>query len=77
MVPYDTQSPMVTSGIRIGTPAVTTRGMKEPEMDIIFNFIDSALSNVNDTQKLNSIREEVKQFCSKFPIYKELLNSIS
>jgi glycine hydroxymethyltransferase len=76
MVPYDTQSPMITSGIRIGTPAVTTRGMREQEMDVIFDFIDRALTNVNDENYLKSIREEVKQFCSKFPIYKDLLNSL-
>lgn len=77
MVPYDTQSPMITSGIRIGTPAVTTRGMKEAEMDVIFEFIDTALSNINDISKLNSVREEVRNFCSKYPIYKDLLGSIS
>jgi glycine hydroxymethyltransferase len=77
MVPYDDQSPMITSGIRIGTPAVTTRGMKEKEMDVIFDFIDRALKNSDNDSELNSVREEVKQFCSKFPIYKELLDSIS
>lgn len=76
MVPYDTQSPMVTSGIRIGTPAVTTRGMKEEEMDVIFDFIDRALKNINDESYLKSIKEEVKQFCLRFPIYKELLKSL-
>lgn len=75
MVPYDTQSPMITSGIRIGTPAITTRGMKEQEMDIIFDFIDRALKNINNTNELKSIKEEVKQFCTKFPIYKDLLKS--
>jgi len=76
MVPYDTQSPIITSGIRIGTPAVTTCGMREQEMDVIFDFIDRALTNVNNENYLKSIREEVKQFCSKFPIYKDLLNSL-
>lgn len=73
MVPYDTQSPMVTSGIRIGTPAITTRGMKEKEMEQIFDFIDRALKNYDKEEVLNSIKQEVKIFCSKFPIYKELL----
>jgi len=74
MVPYDNQSPMITSGIRIGSPAVTTRGMKEEEMDQIFNFIDRALKNIDKENKLLEIREEVKEFCSRFPIYKSLLD---
>lgn len=73
MVPYDTKSPMVTSGIRIGTPAITTRGMKEKEMEQIFDFIDRALKNYDKEEVLHSIKQEVKVFCSKFPIYKELL----
>ncbi len=74
MVPYDNQSPMITSGIRIGSPAVTTREMKEEEMDQIFDFIDRALKNIDKENKLLEIREEVKEFCSRFPIYKSLLD---
>lgn len=77
MVPYDTQSPMITSGIRIGTPAVTTRGMKEEEMEIIFDLIDRSLKNYNNEQILKHIRDEVKQLCSRFPIYSDLVNNLS
>ena len=72
MVPFDTKSPFVTSGIRVGTPAVTTRGMKEPEMIRIAEFINSAIINHEDDSKLDSITEEVKNLCSGFPLYKEL-----
>jgi glycine hydroxymethyltransferase len=71
-VPYDDKSPLITSGIRIGTPAVTTRGMKEPEMEIIAEFIDRALSNQSDASILKKISEEVKVLCSKFSLYPEL-----
>jgi glycine hydroxymethyltransferase len=72
MVPFDQRSPFVTSGVRIGTPAVTTRGMKENEMKAIAGFINEAVNNSDDENKLNRISEEVKQLCSKFPLYAEL-----
>ncbi len=72
MVPFDTKSPFVTSGIRVGTPAVTTRGMKETEMKKIAEIINSAIINYEDDTKLESLTEEVKQLCSGFPLYKEL-----
>ncbi len=72
MVPFDQRSPFVTSGIRIGTPAVTTRGMKENEMKIIAGFINDAINNFEDEQKLKKISEEVKLLCMKFPLYTEL-----
>ncbi|MGK9367867.1 serine hydroxymethyltransferase [Melioribacter sp. Ez-97] len=74
MIPFDTKSPFVTSGIRIGTPAVTTRGMKENEMKIIASFIDRAIKNVDNEEELNKIKSEVKELCSKFPLYPELIN---
>lgn len=74
MIPFDTKSPFVTSGIRIGTPAVTTRGMKENEMKIIASFIDRAIKNVENEEELNNIKSEVKELCSKFPLYPELIN---
>ena len=68
-IPYDTEKPMVTSGIRIGTPAVTTRGMKEKEMEEIGNFILETIENINDDKKLSEIKEKVKELCLRFPLY--------
>lgn len=68
-IPYDTEKPMVTSGIRIGSPAMTTRGMKEKEMEQIAKFILEVVDNINNVEKLQEIREEVKVFCLKFPLY--------
>jgi glycine hydroxymethyltransferase len=72
MIPFDTKSPFVTSGIRIGTPAVTTRGMKENEMKMIAAFIDKAIKNVENETVLAQIKTEVAELCSKFPLYPEL-----
>jgi len=72
MVPFDQRSPFVTSGIRVGTPAVTTRGMKENEMRVIAGFINDAINNFENENKLNLIKEDVKQLCSKFLLYAEL-----
>jgi len=73
MVPFDQRSPFVTSGIRVGTPAVTTRGMKENEMNIIAGFINSAVACSDNEIKLEEIRIEVKELCSKFPLYSDLI----
>ena len=67
-IPNDPNPPMNPSGIRIGTPAVTTRGMKEPEMKILADLIDRALTNQTDA---DSLRQEVKNLCQHFPIYKK------
>jgi glycine hydroxymethyltransferase len=72
-VPFDNQSPLITSGIRIGTPAVTTRGLKEPEMEIIAGFIDRVLINRTDEKVLKHVSEDVKALCAKFPLYPELI----
>jgi len=68
-VPFDTRSPFVTSGVRIGTPAVTTRGMKEKEMERIADFISRALRQVNDDGALRAVADEVGELCKKFPVY--------
>jgi glycine hydroxymethyltransferase len=68
-VPFETRSPFVTSGVRIGTPAITTRGMKEKEMEAIAEFISRALNNVSDDTVLHSVGDDVRELCKKFPIY--------
>ena len=72
-VPNDPRSPFVTSGVRIGTPAVTTRGMKEAEMDVVAEFITRALAAVGDEGKLAGIAREVHDLCARFPIYRARL----
>jgi glycine hydroxymethyltransferase len=68
-VPKETQSPFVTSGVRIGTPAVTTRGMREPEMQRISEFIDRVLRAPDDQNILNAVRSEVRELANAFPLY--------
>jgi glycine hydroxymethyltransferase len=68
-IPYDTNPPMKPSGIRIGTPALTTRGMKEPEMRIIAGWIARALEHRADAAKLRQIRSQVLEMAEKFPLY--------
>jgi len=68
-IPYDTNPPMKPSGIRIGTPALTTRSMKEPEMRVIAGWIAQALERRNDTAKLQNIRHQVLEMAEKFPLY--------
>ena len=68
-VPFDTRSPFVTSGIRIGTPATTTRGLKEAEMKQVADWIKRALADTEDFDTLNAIRQEVKEMCQRFPLY--------
>jgi glycine hydroxymethyltransferase len=71
-IPYDTESPFITSGIRIGAPAVTTRGMKEPEMVIIANLINAIVSDHENTSVQEEVRKTVASFGEKFPLYPEL-----
>jgi glycine hydroxymethyltransferase len=68
-VPYDDKPALVTSGIRIGTSAITTRGMMESEMDLIAEFIDRVVSNPTDTKTIADVREAVKSLTAKFPLY--------
>jgi glycine hydroxymethyltransferase len=71
-VPFDDKSPLITSGIRIGSPAATTRGMKEKDMEIIAELIDETLRNIGNTQVYASIRQRVASFCTTFPLYAEI-----
>lgn len=75
-IPFDKRSPKVTSGLRLGTPALTTRGMKEPEMRIIAGLIKKALENPESEDSLNEVRETVSDLCRNFPIYQDLAKEI-
>lgn len=68
-IPFDTQKPMVASGLRIGTPAVTTRGLLEPEMKTMANLIARVLDSKGDPAVIQQVKSEVKQLCDRFPIY--------
>ena len=70
-VPNDPQSPFVTSGIRIGTPAVTRRGFKENEMDLIASWIKNIIEDVDNKKLINQTKKEVTDLCSQFPVYSE------
>ncbi len=70
-IPFDTQGPQVTSGIRIGTPAVTTRGMKENEMRLIASYIADVIANINDENKIQAVAAQVKTLCAQFPLYQQ------
>jgi glycine hydroxymethyltransferase len=74
MIPFDQEKAMVTSGVRIGTPSVTTRGMREPEMEKIASLISEALEGKSNPVKLNEIREKVLALTQQFPLYQELLD---
>jgi glycine hydroxymethyltransferase len=73
MVPFDTKSPFITSGIRIGTPALTTRGMKEKEMVYIGDLIHRILSHMDDESILTDTRNEIHEFCGGFLLYQDLM----
>ncbi len=72
MVPFDKKSPFITSGIRVGTPALTTRGMGVNEMIQIVDLIDQVICNIDDEKVLNNVNEKVKELCQSFPLYNEL-----
>jgi glycine hydroxymethyltransferase len=76
-IPFDPQKPFIASGIRVGTPAVTTRGMKEEEMAAIAAHIDEALAARGDDKRLADIRSEVRKLCGRFPIYPELMAGLA
>ncbi|MCK6045885.1 serine hydroxymethyltransferase, partial [Klebsiella pneumoniae] len=70
MVPFDTQSPMITSGMRIGTPAITTRGLMEKDVIKVVDLIDEALKKPEDVKHLKAVKRKVNTFMKKFPLYK-------
>jgi len=74
MIPFDERSPFVTSGMRIGTPAITTRGMKEGEMTVIGNMIDQIINNIDDEAVIFSVKKSVNELCKAFPLYSDLVN---
>lgn len=69
-IPFETRSPFVTSGIRIGTPALTTRGMKESEMELVGDMIADVLDNIGSVEVINQTKQKVLELCAKFPLYK-------
>ncbi len=71
-IPFDTQSPFKAGGVRLGTPAVTTRGMKEAEMKLIAQYIDEVLTNIQSEPKIQAVHAEVRKLTQKFPLYPEL-----
>jgi len=74
-IPYDKKSAQVTSGIRVGTPAVTSRGMKEEEMKTIALLISDVLKHPRDEKRLQAVGQEVKELCNRFPLYYERINN--
>lgn len=76
LIPFDTKSPFVASGIRIGTPAVTTRGMKEAQMLEIADLIDLVLSNPGSAKFIKDVKKRVASLVRKFPLYKDLIRRL-
>jgi glycine hydroxymethyltransferase len=72
-IPFDQNPPMVASGVRLGTPAVTTRGMGEPEMDLVADYISRVLASPEDAATLSTVKAEIETLCRKFPLYPERL----
>ncbi|MDD4496922.1 MAG: serine hydroxymethyltransferase, partial [Methanosarcinaceae archaeon] len=68
-IPFETRSPFVTSGVRLGTPSCTTRGMKEKEMEIIADYIETAIKNAGNDSALAEVLSRVKELCAQFPVY--------
>lgn len=69
MVPYDDKSPFITSGIRLGTPAVTTRGMKEKDMAQIAAWIDRLITDIENESTIIKVKSEVNEYMRQFPLY--------
>ena len=77
MIPFDSHPPLVTSGIRLGTPAVTTRNMKESEMGQIAEMMGKVLKNIDSDKVQSEVKEEVKTFTDRFPLYAKRLVPVS
>lgn len=77
VIPFETRSPFVTSGIRIGTPAVTTRGMREPEMEVIGDLISRVLNDIDRDDVKASVKDDVRGLTDQFPVYQETLRRVS
>jgi glycine hydroxymethyltransferase len=75
-IPFDTRGPQVTSGIRVGTPAVTTRGMKENEMRLIASYMADVIKDINNEQKIKAVAEKVKTLCDQFPLYQGRIKNL-
>ncbi|HMA68782.1 MAG TPA: serine hydroxymethyltransferase, partial [Candidatus Mcinerneyibacterium sp.] len=73
-IPFDSKSPFVTSGVRLGTPALTTRGMKEPQMEKVAVLIDKALRSDGEEIKLKKVKKEVRELCDEFELYQYKIN---
>jgi glycine hydroxymethyltransferase len=71
MVPFDDKSPFVTSGMRVGTAAITTRGLLESDMEQIVAHIDTVLMNHNDESKINTVRHEINEWMQSYPLFKD------
>ena len=71
-VPFDDKSPFVTSGIRVGVPAITTRGLKEADMETVVSLIDKVLMNIDDEKVVKNVSEEVKALMASFTLYPQL-----
>jgi glycine hydroxymethyltransferase len=69
MVPYDSRSPFLTSGLRVGTPAVTTRGLREEHMEIIVELIDEVISNIENEEVINRVGKKVNEMMKPFPLF--------
>jgi glycine hydroxymethyltransferase len=69
MVPFDSRSPFLTSGLRVGTPAVTTRGMNKEHMILIVDMIDEVISNIENESVIKSVGEKVKKLVESFPLF--------
>ena len=76
LIPFDTQSPFIASGIRIGSPAVTTRGMKEAQMERIASLIDRVLSDPHNEANIRAVSKDVKSLVKKFPLYKDMIRRL-